>query len=105
VAGCDPLEEWDSNPSDDPDLIAALAEEVRSLRARRDELLALVASISQSEPLPDEVQHALSRQGSLLAEVGTLRAALREACEVGLVDGKTQRQYDRLFELRKLAPP
>jgi hypothetical protein len=63
----------------------AMAVEVERLRAdnaaltaRRDELLATIARISQSEPLPDEVQHALSRQGALLAEVGTLRARIAE---------------------------
>lgn len=48
------------------------------LRARRDELLATIARISQSEPLPDEVQNALNRQGALLAEIGTLRSRVGE---------------------------
>lgn len=53
-------------------------EERDRLATRRDELLALVASISQSTPLDEEVKGALNQRGALLAEVGTLRARVAD---------------------------
>lgn len=48
-------------------------------RARRDELLATIAKLSQTVPLESEVAEALDQRGKLVAEIGTLRAALIEA--------------------------
>jgi len=61
----------------DGQLQAALAE-IDRLTARRDELLVLVARISQSTPLPDELAGWESQRAALVAEVGTLRAANAE---------------------------
>jgi len=47
-------------------------------RKRRDELLEMVAKLSQSVPLDSEVGEALNQRGVLLAEVGTLKAAIAE---------------------------
>lgn len=54
-------------------------EEKRHLEQRRDELLALVARLSQTVPLESEVAQALEQRGALLAEIGTLRAAVVQA--------------------------
>lgn len=81
--------------------IGATNAEVQRLTTRRDELLALVARISQEEPLPDEVQNALDQRGALLAEVGTLRAKVaathREANMLieGLYDVTADRDHLR----------
>lgn len=45
-----------------------------ALTARRDELLATIARISQTVPLESEVAEALNQRGAMLAEIGTLRA-------------------------------
>lgn len=63
---------------DDPECVEVRAENER-LRIRRDELLALVANISQTVPLESEVSEALNQRGALLAEVGTLRNQLATA--------------------------
>lgn len=47
-------------------------------RKRRDELLEMVAKLSQTVPLESEVGEALNQRGALLAEVGTLKAAIAE---------------------------
>ncbi len=59
-----------------------------SLEARRDELLLLVAKLSQEAALPDEVANALNQRGALLAEIGTLRSRLAEA----------EREWDELLD-------
>ncbi len=56
----------------------AYAAETGKLEARRDELLAMVAKLSQTVPLESEVAEALDQRGALLAEVGTLRARVTE---------------------------
>lgn len=53
-------------------------EENKKLTTRRDELLAMVANLSQSVPLDSEVAEALNQRGTLLAEVGTLKARIAE---------------------------
>lgn len=53
-------------------------DEVNKLRTRQQELLSLVANISQSTPLDSEVSEALAQRGALLSEVGTLRARVTE---------------------------
>lgn len=58
--------------------VPTLLDKSAKLEIRRDELLAAIARISQTEPLPDEVKNALDRQGALVAEVGTLRARCAE---------------------------
>jgi predicted nucleic acid-binding Zn-ribbon protein len=60
-----------------PATVLALLDRIAELEARRDELLALVARISQETPLPDEVRTAVETRGALLAEIGTLRAEVR----------------------------
>lgn len=55
-----------------------LRAEVVNLTARRDALLRLVANISQSTPLPDELQGWEGQRAALLAEVGTLRSRVAE---------------------------
>jgi hypothetical protein len=47
-------------------------------RDRRDELLAMVAKLSQTVPLESEVAEALNQRGALLAEIGTLKATIAE---------------------------
>jgi hypothetical protein len=54
--------------------IAIAREERDALVVRRDELLALVARISQSTPLPDELVGWEGQRVALVAEVGTQRA-------------------------------
>lgn len=63
---CDALEHRD-----------AFRNQVDRLTARRDELLALVARLSQETPLPDELKGWESARAAMLAEIGTLRSALR----------------------------
>jgi len=61
-----------------------LAAEVVRLTERQQELLRLVANISQSAPLESEVQEALAQRGALLAKIGTLtsdRDQLQAECE------------------------
>jgi len=53
-------------------------EENKKLTVRRDELLAMVAKLSQTVPLDSEVAEALTQRGTLLAEVGTLKARVVE---------------------------
>lgn len=59
------------------DSVAALLSDVAALEARRDELLALVARISQETPLPDEIRGWEGQRAKLVAEVGTLRSEAR----------------------------
>lgn len=56
--------------------IAELLAEVAALTERRDALLALIASISQSTPLPSELEGWEGQRAALVAEIGTLRAQL-----------------------------
>jgi predicted nuclease with TOPRIM domain len=59
------------------ELHEALTENAQ-LHTRRDELLAMVAQLSQTVPLDSEVAEALNQRGALLAEVGTLKARIAE---------------------------
>jgi hypothetical protein len=52
--------------------------EIETLTKRRDELLEMVAKLSQTVPLESEVAEALNQRGALLAEVGTLKARIVE---------------------------
>jgi hypothetical protein len=52
--------------------------EIQALEKRRDELLEMVAKLSQTVPLESEVAEALNQRGALLAEVGTLKARVAE---------------------------
>jgi len=57
---------------------SAAGEEIQKLEKRRDELLEMVAKLSQTVPLDSEVSEALNQRGALLAEIGTLRSSLSE---------------------------
>lgn len=57
---------------------SAAGEQVQALEKRRDELLQMVANLSQTVPLESEVSEALNQRGALLAEVGTLKARIVE---------------------------
>lgn len=54
--------------------IEAFTTRVSELLQRRDRLLELVANISQTTPLAEELQGWESQRAALVAEVGTLRA-------------------------------
>jgi hypothetical protein len=56
-------------------------ERIKTLEERRDELLALVARISQQIPLASEIEGWESQRAALIAEVGTLRARLADPDE------------------------
>ena len=56
----------------------ALKEQNTALEVRRDELLAMVAKLSQTVPFESEVAEALEQRGALLAEIGTLKARIAE---------------------------
>ncbi len=58
--------------------VQMFARAIPDLITRRDELLALVAKLSQTVPLESEVAEALNQRGTLLAEVGTLKARVAE---------------------------
>jgi hypothetical protein len=58
------------------DFHGSCREQIAKLEARRDELLATIAKISQTVPLESEVAEALNQRGALLAEIGTLRAQI-----------------------------
>ncbi len=58
------------------DELAAARTDNANLIKRRDELLALIANLSQTVPLESEVSEALEQRGALLAEIGTLRSKL-----------------------------
>lgn len=51
-------------------------DEVERLRTRQQELLALVAKLTRETPYPAELDECRSARAALIAEVGTLRAAL-----------------------------
>lgn len=57
--------------------VISLTEQLAAKDVRQQELLALVAKISQSTPLDSEVAEALNQRGVMLAEIGTLRSKLR----------------------------
>jgi hypothetical protein len=61
------------------DGVPRLLAEVERLRARQQVHLAQIASLSQSAPLPEELQGWESARAALVAEVGTLRAQVAEA--------------------------
>lgn len=65
--------------ADAAEVLVQVAAERDRLEERRDVLLALVADISQSAPLPSELEGWEAQRAALVAEVGTLRAALAEA--------------------------
>lgn len=79
--------------------------EIERLKARQQELLATIVRVTNETPFPDEMKGWESQRAALLAEVGTLRAALREACAM-LADVDhvlSESETDRIAELRKLA--
>jgi hypothetical protein len=57
-------------------LVPALIAEVERLTTRNDELLAAMVRVANETPFADEAKDALAQRGRLLAEIGTLRAAL-----------------------------
>lgn len=75
-------------------------------RTRRDELLQMVTTLSQSVPLESEVGEALNQRGVLLAEVATLKStneqlvtmigelqtALKSVCDVATTPLPEDRQ-------------
>jgi hypothetical protein len=60
------------------EMASTYAQEITKLETRRDELLAMVAKLSQAVPLESEVAEALNQRGALLAEIGTLKATIAE---------------------------
>lgn len=60
------------------DLYLQSLRRIGELEQRREELLALVAKLSQTVPLEPEVAESLNQRGTLLAEIGTLRSRIRE---------------------------
>ncbi len=52
--------------------------ELDRLGARRDELLATIVKLSQIVPFESEIAAAIEQRGALLAEIGTLRSAMRQ---------------------------
>lgn len=59
--------------------VQGLRAENAALLVRRDELLALVARLSQTTPLASEIEGWEAQRSALIAEVGSLRAKLAEA--------------------------
>lgn len=55
---------------------SAAGEDIQKLEQRRDELLEMVAKLSQTVPLESEVGEALNQRGALLAANGTLKASI-----------------------------
>lgn len=62
----------------DCDDVDFLCKGVVALETRRDDLLALIARISQTTPLDSEIADAIAQRGAMLAEIGTLRAQNKE---------------------------
>lgn len=56
-----------------------LRAENQALLDRRSELLALVARITRETPYPAELDECRASRAALIAEIGTLRARLKEA--------------------------
>ncbi len=76
-----------------PYLVTTIGVDVHApCRTRRDELLEMVAKLSQSVPLESEVGEALNQRGVLLAEVGTLKSTIAEH-EPQLQQALTDRQF------------
>jgi hypothetical protein len=67
--------------------VPALCARVRELEARRDELLATLARVSRETPYPDELKGWESQRSAMVAEVGTLKARVREL-EAALVEAR-----------------
>ena len=55
-----------------------------ALEARVQELLATIVKVTNETPYPDEIRGALEQRGTLLAEVGTLKARVAELEEAAL---------------------
>lgn len=53
--------------------------EIKRLQDRQQELLRLVARISQETPLVEELEGWQSQRASMISEIGTLKAALEES--------------------------
>lgn len=51
---------------------------VVQLETRRDELLATIVRLTNEVPFPDEVNGWVAQRAAMLAEIGTLRARVRE---------------------------
>ena len=87
--------------------------EVARLETRRDELLALAAKLTRDVPYEEESRNV----ATLIAKVGTLKSALREACglldsAVGVieecmdnVDGESREVRKDIARLRKECTP
>lgn len=76
---------------------AELRRERARLLGRQVEHLHQIARLSQTVPLDSEVAEALEQRGMLLAEIGTLRAALRSI--VGEASAQLERHLPRQPEL------
>lgn len=61
--------------------VIELLDEVEKLRTRQQELLATIVRVTNETPFADEAADALKQRGSLVAEIGTLRAKLAAALE------------------------
>lgn len=92
ILGCGCEAEPHTCESDADRRIAELEAENERLRGRRDELLALVARISQETPLPAELEGWEGQRASLIAEVGTLRARVAE------LEASTAADYEAVNE-------
>jgi len=71
-------DQWRSRAWDAEEEVRRLREQNDGLMKRRDELLTMVANLSQTVPLESEVAEALNQRGALMAEIGTLKSRLAE---------------------------
>lgn len=109
VWAADEIERLDGAGASRRDRIAELSDELADVQAdnadltkRRDELLALVANLSQTVPLESEVNEALGQRGMLLAEIGTLRAEIEELREnLRAAEGDVLLGLERLEDLQQ----
>ena len=62
----------------------ALEARVGELERRQQELLATIVKVTNETPYSDEIRGALEQRGTLLAEVGTLKARVAELEEAAL---------------------
>jgi hypothetical protein len=88
---------------------AELQQRVDDLLDRQQEHLQLITKLSREVPYSNELDDCRSARAALIARVGTLRAALREACGLaariatyaGAAPGR--QEHDRLDFLLRLA--
>lgn len=57
-----------------------MASRIAALEARQQELLATIVRVTNETPFPDEVKGWTEQRAKMVAEIGTLRSGLREAC-------------------------